>query len=144
MVDFCCRFFTVYAEFFTVYKGHKRWKKTSPYWWSFSRLAFHGLPPLEQDMVYQKRGLCHPDVAGFMRDLPDNSSEWLRNEPGLETKTLGAVGAGTILKTFRIRNRNMKTILSAEAVQTHKDTLPRRICASSESKIGTPPCMYWR
>ena len=26
MVDFWCRFFTVYAEFFTVYKGHKRWK----------------------------------------------------------------------------------------------------------------------
>ena len=41
-------FFTVYAELFTVYKGHKRWKKkTSRYWWSFSRLVFHGLPPLE-------------------------------------------------------------------------------------------------
>ena len=44
MVDFWCRFFTVYAELFTVCKGHKRWKKTSRCWWSFSRLVFHGLP----------------------------------------------------------------------------------------------------
>ena len=42
-------FFTVYAEFFTVCKEHKRWKKTiSLLIWSFSRLAFHGLPPLDR------------------------------------------------------------------------------------------------
>ena len=42
-------FFTVYAEFFTVYKGCKGWKKKHlVIWWTFSRLVFHGLPPLEQ------------------------------------------------------------------------------------------------
>ena len=46
MVDFGCRFFTVYAEVFTVYKGHKRWKINSLLM-IFSRLVFHGLPPLE-------------------------------------------------------------------------------------------------
>ena len=48
MVDFWYRFFTVYAEFFTAYKGRKRWKNISLLIWSFSRLVFHGLPPLEQ------------------------------------------------------------------------------------------------
>ena len=44
-------FFTVYAEFFTVYKGHKRWKKNLVID-DFSRLVFHGLPPLEtRDMT---------------------------------------------------------------------------------------------
>ena len=43
------RFFHGLRRFFTVCKGHKRWKKkTSRYWWAFSRLVFHGLPPLEQ------------------------------------------------------------------------------------------------
>ena len=43
---FGCRFFTVCAEFFTVYKGRKRWKNISLLIWAFSRLVFHGLPPL--------------------------------------------------------------------------------------------------
>ena len=42
-----CRFFHGLRRFFTVCKGHKRWKKTSRYRWAFSRLVFHGLPPLE-------------------------------------------------------------------------------------------------
>ena len=30
-------------------------KKTSRYWWSFSRLVFHGLPPLEAPVNFRKR-----------------------------------------------------------------------------------------
>ena len=55
MVDFWRRFFSRFgADFFTVYADFSRFvrdingeKKTSRYWWSFSRLAFHGLPPLD-------------------------------------------------------------------------------------------------
>ena len=56
MVDFWCRFFHGLVpifhglrRFFTVYKGHKRCNKKniSLLIWSFSRLVFHGLPPLD-------------------------------------------------------------------------------------------------
>ena len=48
MVDFWCRSFSRFTQsFFTVYKGRKRWKKHLIISWSFSRLVFHGLPPLE-------------------------------------------------------------------------------------------------
>ena len=55
-----CRFFhDFWCRFFTVYKPHKRWKqKTSRYRWAFSRLAFHGLPPLEKVFIWEIRG--HP------------------------------------------------------------------------------------
>ena len=56
MVDFWCRFFSRFgADFFTVYADFSRFirdingeKKTSRYWWSFSRLVLHGLPPLDK------------------------------------------------------------------------------------------------
>ena len=56
MVDFWCRFFTVYAEIFTVYKGHKRWKKNISllmifFTVSFSRFA----PPLDPCKRREKR-----------------------------------------------------------------------------------------
>ena len=40
-------FFTVYADFSRFIRDINGEKKTPRYWWSFSRLVFHGLPPLE-------------------------------------------------------------------------------------------------
>ena len=40
-------FFTDYADFSRFVRDINGEKKKSPYWWSFSRLVFHGLPPLE-------------------------------------------------------------------------------------------------
>ena len=61
MVDFWCRFFhglvptffTVYAKFSWFIRDIHGETKTSRYWWSFSRLAFHGLPPLEPTILSQ-------------------------------------------------------------------------------------------
>ena len=44
MVDLGCRFFMVYAEFFTAYKGHKRLKKHLVIEMIFFTVSFHGLP----------------------------------------------------------------------------------------------------
>ena len=60
MVDFWCRLFSRFgADFFTVYTDFSRFvrdingeKKTSRYRWAFSRLAFHGLPPLDKIEVF--------------------------------------------------------------------------------------------
>ena len=54
MVDFWCRFFhglvpiffTVYADFSRFIRDINGEKKTCRYRWAFSRLVFHGLPPL--------------------------------------------------------------------------------------------------
>ena len=59
---FGCRFFTVCAEFFTVYKGRKRWKNISLLIWASSRLVFHRLLGLS------------PSTVGS----PDWFQEWFR------------------------------------------------------------------
>ena len=45
MMDFWCRFFTVYAEFFTVYKGHQRWKKKILLLMTFFTVSFSRFTP---------------------------------------------------------------------------------------------------
>ena len=45
MVDFWCRFFTVYAELFTVYKGHKRWKTKLSLLMIFFTVSFSRFTP---------------------------------------------------------------------------------------------------
>ena len=55
MVDFWCRFFhglvpifsRFGADFSRFIRDINGEKKTSRYWWCFSRLVFHGLPPLD-------------------------------------------------------------------------------------------------
>ena len=56
--QFGADFFHGLRRFFTVYKGRKRWKKKHLVIDDlFSRLAFHGLPPLELRPATQKSGI---------------------------------------------------------------------------------------
>ena len=64
---FSADFFTVYAEFFTVHKGRKRWKNISLLIWAFSRLVFHGLPPLEPGECWRLRYLLYRNRGKFER-----------------------------------------------------------------------------
>ena len=112
MVDFWCRFFhglvPIFSRFGADFSRFVRdingERKTSPYWWSLSRLVFHGLPPLElsssrcryEDIISQCL-MNSPDdhlrnfIAGFCRNslsrelrLQWPSTEWKpaqRNNP---------------------------------------------------------------
>ena len=58
-------FFTVYADFWRFIRDINGEKKTSRYWWSFSRLVFHGLPPLDSWPLLRFPTVCCYDLRFF-------------------------------------------------------------------------------
>ena len=79
-------FFTVYADFSRFIRDINGEKKTSRYWWSFSRLVFHGLPPLDcwvrlfQNILVGRRAkfLCQgcSSLASSNRSMARLSQGW--------------------------------------------------------------------
>ena len=55
MVDFWCRFFTVCADLFTVYKGHKRWKKNISLLMILFTVSFSRFAPSRGERSFWKR-----------------------------------------------------------------------------------------
>ena len=69
MVDFWCRFFTVYAELFTVYKGHKRWKKHLVIDMIFFTVSFSRFAPSRLAATHG-RPISHCPLARYLPGPP--------------------------------------------------------------------------
>ena len=70
-----CRFFHGLRRFSTVYKGHKRWRKKSRYWWSFFHSWFFTACPLSINFI-SPQNAENGDPKIRNRDGPGSSSKF--------------------------------------------------------------------
>ena len=73
MVDFGCRFFHGLVPIFSRFRRDINGEKKSRYWWSFSRLVFHSLPPLDKGPSRSKNTT---DCKLTIRSKPRGPQDW--------------------------------------------------------------------
>ena len=96
-------FFTVYKEFFTAYKGHKRWKEHLVTDMIFFTVSFHGLPLSKKRMGggTRTRECALPKILGPLQKSFCSALSWIFVQEKQSTDTWGGGGGGkrTIPKT---------------------------------------------